>query len=144
MPLIRYNIGDVGSPSDDTCPCGRSLPLMNVVEGRKDSFLTLPGNRIVSPMVFNFAISSFEYYEDIDQYRVRQRKTDLFQVALKMNKGSKWDKDLTSKFETHVKKFLNIDEDELRFEVSIVDEIPMSPTGKLHSVFSDLDVLTVK
>ena len=144
MPLIRYNIGDVGSPSDDTCPCGRSLPLMNVVEGRKDSFLTLPGNRIVSPMVFNFAISSFEYYEDIDQYLVRQRKTDLFEVSLKMNKGSKLDKDLTSKFEAHVKKFLDIDENELRFEISIVDEIPLSPTGKLHSVSSDLKVPAVK
>jgi phenylacetate-CoA ligase len=144
MPLIRYNIGDVGSPSSDTCPCGRSLPLMNVVEGRKDSFLTLPGNRIVSPMVFNFAISSFEYYENIDQYLVRQRKTDLFEVSLKMNKGSKLDKDLTSKFEAHVKKFLDIDENELRFEISIVDEIPLSPTGKLHSVFSDLKVPAVK
>jgi phenylacetate-CoA ligase len=144
MPLIRYNIGDVGSPSGEICPCGRSLPLMNVVEGRKDSFLTLPGNRIVSPMVFNFAISSFEYYEDIDQYRVRQRKTDLFEVFFKMNQGSKLDKDLASKFETHVKRFLNIRENELRFEVSIVDEIPMSPTGKLHSVFSDLEVAAVK
>jgi phenylacetate-CoA ligase len=144
MPLIRYNIGDVGSPSGEICPCGRSLPLMNVVEGRKDSFLTLPGNRIVSPMVFNFAISSFEYYEDIDQYRVRQRKTDLFEVFLKMNHGSKLDKDLASKFETHVKRFLNVGENELRFEVSIVDEIPMSSTGKLHSVFSDLKVAAVK
>jgi phenylacetate-CoA ligase len=144
MPFIRYAIGDVGAPSDDSCPCGCTLPLMKVIEGRKDSFLMLPGNRVVSPMVFNFAVSTFKYYEDIDQYRIRQRKTDLFEVFLKMNKYPLSGENLASEFEAHVKKFLNIEENELRFEVSFVDEIPLSPTGKLHSVFSDVKVAAME
>ncbi len=39
MPFIRYAIGDVGVPSDEICSCGRTLPLMKTVEGRKDSLL---------------------------------------------------------------------------------------------------------
>ena len=36
QPLIRYAVGDVGVPVDGECPCGRKLPLMKVVEGRRD------------------------------------------------------------------------------------------------------------
>lgn len=138
MPFIRYAIGDVGAPSDDSCSCWRNLPLMKVVEGRKDSFLKLPGNRVVSPMVFNFAMSSFKYYSAIDQYYIRQKKIDFFEVALKMVDDSFVERDMTSDFESHFKKFFNMGEDELKFEVSVVDEIPLSPTGKLLSVSSDL------
>jgi len=39
MPLIRYQIEDVGVPSDRMCPCGRGLPLMERVTGRTADFL---------------------------------------------------------------------------------------------------------
>lgn len=138
MPFLRYAIGDVGSPTDDSCPCGRTLPLMKVIEGRKDSFLTLPSGRIISPMIFNFAMSTFKYYADVDQYRIRQKKTDLFEVSLKMVDGWVAQTDVASEFETHMSRFLNFGEGEVRFDVSLVDEIARSPTGKLLSVSSDL------
>jgi len=34
MPFIRYEIGDLGVPSDENCPCGRKLPIMKSVKGR--------------------------------------------------------------------------------------------------------------
>ncbi len=34
MPMIRYEVGDRGVPSDRVCPCGRGLPLMEHVTGR--------------------------------------------------------------------------------------------------------------
>ena len=39
MPLIRYEIGDVGVLSDRRCPCGRGLPLMERVTGRVADYL---------------------------------------------------------------------------------------------------------
>lgn len=138
MPFIRYAIGDIGVPSDDTCPCGRSLPLMKMIEGRKDSFLTLPGNRILSPMVFNFAVSRFKYYTDIYQFRIHQKEVDYFEVYLKLNRFPVEQTIMASEFESHVKNFLNLTSDEVRFNISFVDEIPLSKTGKLMSVWSDL------
>ena len=138
MPFIRYAIGDIGAPSGGSCPCGRTLPLMKVVEGRKDSFLTLPGNRIMSPMMFNYVMSTFKYYAAVDQYRIRQRRIDYFEVALKMVGSSFDEREVASEFVTHVRKFLNAGGSELRFDVSFVNEIPLSPTGKLMSVSSDL------
>lgn len=39
MPLIRYDVGDLGVPSRRKCPCGRTLPLMERVMGRSADFL---------------------------------------------------------------------------------------------------------
>lgn len=48
MPLIRYDVGDRGFLSSETvCACGRSLPILGGVEGRKDDvILTRDGRRI--------------------------------------------------------------------------------------------------
>jgi len=39
MPLIRYELEDVGVPSDQKCSCGRGLPIMEKVIGRVADFL---------------------------------------------------------------------------------------------------------
>ncbi len=47
MPLIRYRVGDCGSFSDETCDCGRTLPLIEKIEGRSDDVLfTADGRRV--------------------------------------------------------------------------------------------------
>jgi len=49
MPLVRYRIGDRGimSPPDAGCPCGRSLPVLQSVEGRTDDLLYTPDGRCI-------------------------------------------------------------------------------------------------
>jgi phenylacetate-CoA ligase len=39
MPLIRYEVGDLGVPSERACACGRGLPLMERLTGRTADFL---------------------------------------------------------------------------------------------------------
>lgn len=34
MPLLRYALGDMGRLEEAPCPCGRTLPLMRIIEGR--------------------------------------------------------------------------------------------------------------
>lgn len=48
MPLIRYDVGDRGFLSvESACACGRSLPILGGIEGRKDDvLLTKDGRRI--------------------------------------------------------------------------------------------------
>ena len=139
MPFIRYAIGDIGVPSDEACSCGISLPMMEVVEGRQDSFLTLPDERVLSPMVFNFAVSRFRYYDDIEQYQIRQKKTNFFEVKLKMQRFSVDPETMRSEFKNHLKSFLALSEYDMEFDISFVEEIPLSKTGKLMSVWSDLE-----
>jgi phenylacetate-CoA ligase len=47
MPLIRYRVGDVGGLSNDECDCGKRLPLLAHIEGRRDDILfTRDGRRV--------------------------------------------------------------------------------------------------
>ncbi|TQV88890.1 phenylacetate--CoA ligase family protein [Aliikangiella coralliicola] len=47
MPLIRYQLGDMGIKSDSKCSCGRSLPLLASVEGRvSDFFVAQNGTKV--------------------------------------------------------------------------------------------------
>jgi phenylacetate-CoA ligase len=138
MPFLRYAIGDVGAASTDVCSCGRTLPLMQVVEGRKDDFLRLPGDRIVSPMVMNYAMSTFPHYRAVDQYRIHQRKVDRFTVMLKLAGAARVPADLEAEVQAHFTRFLDVEEGEVQFEVQLVDEMPLPRTGKLLSVTSEL------
>ena len=58
MPLIRYAVGDVGVPSHEKCPCGRGLPLMKVIEGRRDDFLVRSNGTIVSPITMDLIVKN--------------------------------------------------------------------------------------
>lgn len=136
MPFIRYAVGDVGVPSDEKCPCGRTFPLMEVVEGRKDSLLLLSDGRLLSPMSFRIAISKF--YEDIMQYRVVQKRLDLFEIYIKKADSSVDERVMEDELVTHIKEMLNIDTSKTTFEVKFVEDIPASKTGKLMAVVSEL------
>ncbi len=62
----------------------------------------------------------------------------LFEVSLKMVDGWSEKIDVAKEFETHIKSFPDFASGEVRFDVSVVNDIPRSPTGKLLSVTSDL------
>ena len=49
MPLIRYRVGDRGALSarNDACACGRTLPMLSSIDGRRDDVLyTLDGRSV--------------------------------------------------------------------------------------------------
>jgi phenylacetate-CoA ligase len=48
MPLIRYQVGDVGVLSDRRCPCGRGLPLLESLDGREADYVITADGQYVS------------------------------------------------------------------------------------------------
>ena len=138
MPFIRYSIGDIGRPAEGRCHCGRSLPLMEVVEGRKDSFIVLPDGRMISPRVLTVGLSTFEYYDKIDQFRIVQKKVNLFDVYLKMKSNGSSNQIILDSFYSHFKKVLGVQDAEIEFNVNFVDELPLDKTGRLNAVTSEL------
>jgi phenylacetate-CoA ligase len=138
MPFIRYAIGDLGVQSDEECPCGRTLPLMKMIEGRRDSLLPLPDGRVLSPRAFTVAVSMFEYYDHFDQFRIVQKKLDLFRIFIKLKEGAKNQEIIASSLNDHLRKVIGKGSDLLRFEIEFVDEIPVDKTGKLMMVASEL------
>jgi len=137
MPFIRYAVGDVGVPSDEKCPCGRTFPLLKIVEGRRDSVLLLPDGRLLSPMAFRIAMSRF--FEKIMQYRVVQKKRDLFKIYIKRKDESIDEEILESELEAHIKRMLDLDVCEIKFEIKFVEHVPLSKSGKSMAVVSELN-----
>jgi phenylacetate-CoA ligase len=140
MPLIRYNIGDIGVPSTSTCNCKNNLPLMDLVEGRKDSFLILPNNRIVSPFAINLEASTFKYFTLIDQYHIRQKAIDHLEVYLKVTDSQIDRQQIADEFETVLRKMLNIQTNEVNIKTNFVENLTFTSGGKLTSISSELKI----
>ena len=138
MPFIRYAVDDIGIPSDEECPCGITLPLMKVIEGRKDSLLLLPDGRLLSPRTFTIAMNMFKLSRDIDQFRVIQRKTDLFEVHIKKKNEAIDEKTMENELVKHLKKMFNMNRDDVTFEIEFDNDIPFDKSGKFSAVVSEL------
>jgi phenylacetate-CoA ligase len=83
MPLIRYDTGDISESDWGTCSCGRGLPIIKNILGRKDSnILTPEGYKI--PTV-NF-YTMFEKFTDISSWQIVQRS--LFEIDFIINSRS--------------------------------------------------------
>ena len=69
-PLIRYDTGDLAIVSDQICSCGRTLPTIKNIIGRKDAVIkTVEGYEI--PTV-NF-YTMLEEFQEIDRWQIVQR-----------------------------------------------------------------------
>jgi len=139
MPFIRYALEDVGIPSDETnCPCGRTLPQMKVIAGRKDSILLLPGGRSMSPLAIGDCMIFFKYFSHIDQYRVTQKRIDLLTFLVKKKDDSIEDRVMEAELRSHIRKMMHIGEPQVTIEVDFTDEIPLDTSGKLRKVVSEI------
>jgi len=138
MPFIRYAIGDIGVPSGEECSCGRTLPLMKVVEGRKDSMLVMPDGQLMSPRRFTVALSMFKFYSYIEQFRVIQKGLDEFEIQVKSKDGSVDESTMKTELEGYMKRMFNMPNNPLTFTIKCVEDIPLSKNGKLKSVISEL------
>jgi phenylacetate-CoA ligase len=137
MPLIRYAIGDVGVPSDESCTCGRTLPLMKVVEGRKDSLLLFPDGRVITPRTFTIAMNEFKFYRYVDQFRLTQKKLDLLEVEIKVTNDCSEADLVRDELLSYLRATLNTGAS-TTWTVNIVEDIPLDRTGKLMAVVSQL------
>jgi phenylacetate-CoA ligase len=56
MPLIRYRTGDVGKLEAAPCPCGRGLPVLGRVEGRRTDFLVAADGRVLHALAIIYVL----------------------------------------------------------------------------------------
>ncbi|REE57518.1 phenylacetate-CoA ligase [Paenibacillus taihuensis] len=79
MPLIRYRIGDMGVMSDESCSCGRGMPLLKDVIGRTtDIFINKNGDRIDGRMFIRLLMSS----AFIQKFQVIQERYDRIKIVV--------------------------------------------------------------
>ncbi len=131
MPLIRYNVKDVGVPSEEECPCGRELPLMEMISGRADDFIVLPSGRIVTSLSI-WDSEAFPRMEGISRYKIIQERLDEFRIQLVLDEG--YSQDIVDQFEKGFRKALN--EEYIKVKIDILNAIPRDKSGKIRRIVS--------
>jgi phenylacetate-CoA ligase len=88
MPLVRYEIGDVGVLTKEFCPCGRSTLLLKKVLGRSSDFITTSSGRLIHGEYFTHAfygfrgIRQFQFVQEgLGEFTVRIVKANDFDAA---------------------------------------------------------------
>jgi len=134
MPLIRYQIGDLGILSDNNIHCGHELPLLEKVVGRiKSRFKNKFGEYISG----GFYPPLFYFKENIQQFQIIQETADLILINLVLIDKDKL-KDMKNDFQEINQKIEKIMRHKTAIQYNIVDEIKPSPSGKYLYVFSKI------
>ena len=131
MPLVRYELGDVGvpAPEDATSACGRSLPLLERVEGRVPDLIVVPGG---SFLVMHFFVVLFKNIQAIHRYQVVQEARERLLIRLALR-----DKSAQAAVEEEVRRALDeATHGALALDFEWVDEIPLTGRGKRRLVIS--------
>lgn len=132
MPFIRYEIGDLGVPSDDKCPCGRTLPIMKSLEGRILDTIVTPDGKMLSGMFF-IAIFADYHIKGIEEYQIIQKRKD--KLLIKLIKGENFSGTDLDLYVNVIKKNVG---DRMNIEVQFVNKIEPTKSGKHRPVISEM------
>lgn len=123
MPMIRYEVGDRGVPSDRACSCGRGLPLMERITGRTADFLVAEGGFKVAGI--SIIENSLTKFPGIKQLQVVQNYPLLLDVNLVPDTG--YSPDVEAELLGGLRDMLG---QGMKFKVHHLDGIPQETSGK--------------
>ena len=128
MPLMRYEIGDrVALPaSDETCPCGRGLPLLESLEGRLDDVIVTPDGRRVGRLDPVFKA-------DLPLREAQIVQVDRDRVVLRFVPAAGYGSAIAEDLKRRLGQRLG---EAMVIEVEEVERLPRTAAGKLRAVVS--------
>jgi len=122
MPMIRYELGDLGRLQDGECSCGSPFPLMALDVCRKNDLVVTPGGRKIYPSYF---VHLLDGHEGIRQFQFVQ--TGPGSIVLKLCAGRENAGEVEQLLQSRIRTDLGAD---MTFRVERVDSIPRSRAGK--------------
>lgn len=128
FPMIRYQIGDVGSFSDEVCKCGSPLPLLTKLYGRdRDILVAMNGD----PKPGYLVVEVFNKNHIPGQFQVLQSDYDRILIkAVKMEGYLHFHENLI------IDKFRELLGKDISVEFEYVSDIPRESSGKYKYVQS--------
>ena len=82
MPLIRYEIGDIGVMTREQCRCGRSLRVLKQIQGRTQDVIRSSSGNLLPSIWF---ASRFRELHQIRSYQVVQHAIDQVEIRFVPN-----------------------------------------------------------
>ena len=131
FPLIRYEVGDIGKPTNEKCVCGRFHTLIDEIVGRNHDFIKAGNGKLVHGEFFSHLVR--KHIPEILQFQVHQKSLNYLEMKIRTKI------DLNSDKISHIRKII---EDKVgsssKVSIKIVDEIKPSSSGKWKFIISDI------
>ncbi len=127
MPFIRYAVGDVAVPGGESASCGRTLSLLERIEGRTTDFLVLQNGVVLSGPALTLVFKDFS----IDDYFVEQVSDTRVRVQIVTRPGGTTPESVADALRRHLGPDVDL-------EVNAVPAIPRPPGAKRRFIVSNV------
>lgn len=125
MPVLRYEIGDVGVMTDSPCACGCNLPRLLDMYGRvNDTFVNSKGQRIPGVWFPNQFVRSCD---EIKQMQVLQHSIKEFELLIV--KADNFSYETEQWLKDRLNEFM---QEENLIKITYVNEVPKEKSGKVR------------
>jgi phenylacetate-CoA ligase len=129
-PFLRYEILDEATVGPSVCPCGRGLPLLTRVDGKRWPYFQLADRRLKHSSSLMQALYRLG---GMRQFQVVQRAVDHLLIRLVPDRD--WTPEHAQRVSQAVQAFM---ESSIRVDVSVFDRLERPASGKLRSVICEL------
>ncbi len=129
LPLLRYDVGDVVTVSDETCLCGRPGRILASVDGRKDDYVVLPNGVRLGGWIDII----FKDMVHIREAQVYQQKTD--EIILRVVPAAAYSPQDEITLLHLAQKRVG---DDVAVRIAYFDRLERAPNGKLRCVISEI------
>ena len=133
MPFIRYRIGDIGRFSDESCPCGNNLPVLAELLGRTTATFRTKTGTFVHGGHFT---RQFYGLKGVNQFQLIQET--FKHCVLKLVVSTQWEEETRDVLVQKIQRILGED---VVVTVKLVEDIPLSPSGKREYTISKVPTI---
>jgi phenylacetate-CoA ligase len=124
QPFLRYNLKDIGHLANDTCPCGKHSPVLEITQGRHMDVIQRSDK---NPISANEICLPLNFIDGIKQFQVVQETIDTLTVKIVPGSGFSH-----ARYEDTRRLVQQCIGDTMTLNIVIVDNIPREPSGKLQ------------
>jgi phenylacetate-CoA ligase len=130
FPFVRYRTGDVGSLSNETCSCGRGLPVLAEIEGRSTDFVKAVDGTVLHGLALIYVLREMP---GVEAFKIVQETITRMtvQIVTSVTDTAQLERTVTEQFRRRLG-------DSLVINFVYVSTIEREASGKFRYVVSQL------
>lgn len=128
FPFIRYRTGDIATLGISSCACGRTLPVLQEIQGRTTDFVVAQDGTVMHGLSLIYVLRDLA---GISSFKIVQESVDLTRVMIVAD--SRFDELTAGRVTDAMKQRLG---PSVEIRIERVDEIPAERSGKFRHVVS--------
>jgi len=128
-PLIRYDVQDIVTLTEQSCPCGRPGRVVSTIDGRQEDYIILKNGARIGRMDH-----VFKDMVNIHEAQIYQQHPG--EIIIRLVPGKLYSHDDESALLYETRKRVG---DDTSIIINYMDNLPRSNTGKLRFVISEIE-----